>query len=108
MITKLIYGFIYTRKFVYVALVGSLLTLGYFFSLSLLGDPRTIDNGLTFKEAHWWELIILLQGLVLIFGLLFFSEYHAYTIVRKRIWAVLIMLFWPLSFIYSWLYFPSE
>jgi hypothetical protein len=108
MINELIYGFIYTRKFVYVALAGLLLAIGYFLSLTVFGDPRLIDNSLTFEEAHWWEIIIIFQGLILTFGLLFFSEYHCFNMARRRLWGVIIICCWPLAFLYGWLYYRRE
>jgi len=91
-----------------IALIGSLLMWSYFISLTLFGDPRIIDNSLPPERTYWWEHIIMCQGLVLTFSLLFSALYHSFTIAGRKKWVVAILLFFPLAYVYAWLYYPKE
>ena len=104
MIMKLIYN----RKFVYIALLSAVVMWGYFLSLMAFGDPRMIDNQLFFEEMHWSEIVLMIQGLILTFILLFSSLYHSFSILGKKKWGVMILCVWPLTYVYAWMFYPNE
>ena len=108
MIIKIIFGLIYTRRFVIASFLSFLLTLGYLISLTLQGDPRMIDNVLSGEEMYWWEAVIFWQGLVMIFGLFFSAVYHSFVLLNKKLWGVVILFLWPLTFVYAWLHYPKQ
>jgi len=62
MIIKIIFGIIYTRRFVIASFLSCMLTFGYLISLALQDDPRMIDNALSGEESYWWEEVIFWQG----------------------------------------------
>ena len=99
---------IYRRSSVYVSLLGTIAMLGHALSLWTFGDTRIIDYRLSWEALHWWEILLLLQGLMLTFILFLATVYHSSAIAGKKVWSILIVLFWPLAFVYAWLFFPND
>jgi hypothetical protein len=94
------------RKYAYSFMSLIVLCFGYAFSLVLFDDLRMIDSALTYEEAYWWEILLVIFGLVSIFILWISSIQHAWNKGRKT-WVVLILFVWPLSLIYT-LRFPAR
>jgi hypothetical protein len=108
MIIKIIFGIIYTRRFAIASILSCLLTFGYVIALTLQGDPRMIDKSLSGQEMYWWEEVIFWQGLVMIFTTYFSAVYHSFILLHKKLWGVIIMFLWPLTFLYAFLYYPKK
>lgn len=89
------------RNFIITATTGMLLMWTYFGSLDFIGDSRMIDHKLTYDEMYWWEGLIMLQGMMLTFVVYFSSIFHSFGKNKKK-WGFLIILIWPLAFIYAW------
>ncbi len=103
MITRVIFR----RKFVYSVFVSVTVFVLYFLFILSSQDPRIMDNSLGWNEAYWWEIFLILQCLIMIFGLFFFAIYHAYFILGQKKWIIFIFLFWPMAFVYAWKFFPN-
>lgn len=96
-------SFIEKRQFVYLATIGSISMWAYFIGLDLTENPRMLDHQLTHDEMYWWEFLITIQGLFLTFAILVSSVRHSFKNFKKY-WGVLMLLIWPLSFVYAWVY----
>ena len=82
------------------AICSTLTVIAFSYAFTLSDDPRLIDGGLTFDEAYWWELLLIFLGLISIFAVLFSSLGHALKYDRNK-WFVMILLIWPLAYIYG-------
>ena len=81
-------------------LILSLSMWGYYILLGNLGDPRVADSSLDSEEMYVWEVLLLALSLLSLFYLWACSLVHCFK--NKRIFvAILIMLIWPLTYIYS-------
>ena len=91
------------KIFVTLTTIGALIIVGYLYYLKYSGDIRMQDHTLSGDEMQWWELIVFVVGTTSIVSLLLSSVSH--TIKSRRwLWFVLIILVWPLSIIYAWIY----
>jgi hypothetical protein len=94
-------SFIEKRNFVHFSTIGAILAWSYLIALDGIGDSRIIDARLTGGEMYWWEFIITGQAALLIFITAFSSMRHAFKSNRNK-WGLVIILAWPLSYIYAW------
>jgi len=91
-------------KVVYLCTICALVMFLYFTLYPVIThDPRMTDASLGVEEAKIWEVIILVSGLISTIVILLSSLNHAYKTKRAR-WRNLMMLMFPLSFIYAWKY----
>ena len=74
----------------------------FVFIFFLFGDPRMADGNLEFYEALWWEIVLIMMGVISI--LLVWTSSIRYSIKHGHSkWTILVMLIWPLSFLYGFL-----
>jgi hypothetical protein len=69
----------------------------------LSNDPRVADNKLTSEEAHWWELLLTLSGILSLIILWVSTIRHTF-ITGQNYWMLGIIFIWPLSLVYTILY----
>ena len=88
-----------SKIFVSITTFG-LVTL-IFMSIYFNNDPRMSDGLITDSEMLWWEMNLQIFGVLSCLANIVMAAVHAF-LSGKKIWGFFNILFWPLSYIYSW------
>ena len=88
-----------SRCFIAISAIAASLTLGYDVALDLLGDPRMADGVLDGNEAYLWEMALFSFAPLCVAVTVFAAVAHAWKQSRRK-WAAMVLLIWPLAFIY--------
>jgi hypothetical protein len=93
----------YRRNLVVSVTIASVVMWTYFGTLGIRGDERFDDLELHGDDMYFWEVILLGVGLLGSVGMFFVGLVHSFK-NGHRGWSALILIFWPLAFIYPWLH----
>ncbi|MCL6417866.1 hypothetical protein MIB92_19615 [Aestuariirhabdus sp. Z084] len=95
-----------SRKFVILATIVFATFAGYAVYLELLPDVRLSAGPIGPEQMYWWEFTHWLSTAVLTLALFVIVMRHAYA-NKKYGWLAVIVLLWPLLFVYAWRHFKQ-
>lgn len=89
---------IHNRKVLLVCAISTIIAFSYSYIVS--GDPRLLDGNIASGKYHWWEVVLLVLGLMSAF-LVWGSSMNDALKNNRYKWFFLTLLIWPLSYLYA-------